>query len=62
MSSALLCPPAAVALPGSEPLLPVVGAATRVPLVTGGSVRYVDLDSAASSQAAAAEGSGAPEP
>jgi selenocysteine lyase/cysteine desulfurase len=54
MSSALLCAPSDVrpaARPGATPLLPVVGAATQVPLVPGGSTRYVDLDSAASSRA-----------
>jgi selenocysteine lyase/cysteine desulfurase len=52
MSSAVLCRPAS-ALPrlGAAPLLPVVGADSRVPLVPGGSARYVDLDSAASSRA-----------
>ena len=40
--------PAAV---GSAPLLPVVGADTLVPLVTGGTARYVDLDGAASTRA-----------
>ena len=49
MSSALLCPPATTV--GVRPLLPVVGASTQVPLVPGGSARYVDLDSAASSRA-----------
>jgi selenocysteine lyase/cysteine desulfurase len=49
MSSALLCSPAPTVATG--PLLPVVGADTRVPLVPGGSARYVDLDSAASSRA-----------
>ncbi|MEU2349107.1 aminotransferase class V-fold PLP-dependent enzyme [Modestobacter sp. NPDC049651] len=48
MSAALLCPaPVAVA----APLLPLVGAATRVPLVTGGETTYADLDGAASSRA-----------
>jgi selenocysteine lyase/cysteine desulfurase len=52
MSSAVLCRPApSVALTGAAPLLPVVGADTRVPLVPRGSARYVDLDSAASSRA-----------
>ncbi|MGD4189324.1 hypothetical protein QT604_22650, partial [Xanthomonas citri pv. citri] len=52
MSAALLCPPApAAACAGQLPLLPVVGADTRVPLVPGGTTRYVDLDSAASSRA-----------
>jgi selenocysteine lyase/cysteine desulfurase len=50
MSISLLCPPTEV-LPGALPLLPVVGADTRVPLVPGGSARYVDLDSAASAPA-----------
>ncbi len=54
MSAALRCPPAPAARPAGEaPLLPVVGADTRVPLVTGGTTRYVDLDSAASSRALA---------
>ena len=34
--------------PGAEPLLPVVGSDLQAPLVTGGSVRYVNLDYAAS--------------
>jgi selenocysteine lyase/cysteine desulfurase len=54
MSSAVRCAPSAVlpaARPGAAPLLPVVGADTRVPLVPGGSARYVDLDTAASSRA-----------
>src|SRR4051794_9619425 len=54
MSSAVLCAPSAVRTavrPGAAPLLPVVGADTRVPLVPGGTARYVDLDSAASSRA-----------
>jgi selenocysteine lyase/cysteine desulfurase len=53
MSSALLCSPASpsTVVPGALPLLPVIGADTQVPLVSGGSVRYVDLDSAASSRA-----------
>ncbi|MCW2618998.1 MAG: Selenocysteine lyase [Modestobacter sp.] len=53
MSSAVLCRPAlsVLPLPGSAPLLPVVGADTRVPLVPGGRARYVDLDAAASSRA-----------
>jgi selenocysteine lyase/cysteine desulfurase len=50
MSNAVLCRPAVVPA-ASTPLLPVVGGDTHVPLVTGGSVRYVDLDSAASSRA-----------
>jgi selenocysteine lyase/cysteine desulfurase len=53
MPSALLCSPPAAVLPGALPLLPVVGADTRVPLVPGGSARYVDLDTAASSRALA---------
>ena len=36
---------------GREPLVPVVGADLRVPLVDGGSARYVNLDYAASSPA-----------
>ena len=52
MSSAVLCAPVlSVTGPGVTPLLPVVGADTRVPLVPGGTTRYVDLDSAASSRA-----------
>ncbi|QXG76354.1 aminotransferase class V-fold PLP-dependent enzyme [Modestobacter sp. L9-4] len=51
MSSALLCSPVPTAVPGALPLLPVVGAATQVPLVPGGSTRYVDLDTAASARA-----------
>ena len=43
MTSAVLCRPAPA-------LLPLVGADTRVPVVPSGSVRYVDLDSAASSR------------
>jgi selenocysteine lyase/cysteine desulfurase len=39
------------ALAGEQPLLPLVGADTTVPLVTGGSVRYADLDTAASTRA-----------
>jgi selenocysteine lyase/cysteine desulfurase len=39
---------------GRAPLLPLVGAGTRVPLVPSGSARYVDLDSAASTRALAA--------
>jgi selenocysteine lyase/cysteine desulfurase len=50
MSSAVLCAPTAVR-PAAVPLLPVVGADTQVPLVPGGSTRYVDLDGAASSRA-----------
>ena len=50
MSHAVLCAPPAP-LAGAAPLLPVVGAQTQVPLVPGGSTRYVDLDSAASSRA-----------
>ena len=41
------CRPAAV----GTPLLPVVGAGTTVPLVSGEEVRYADLDGAASSRA-----------
>jgi selenocysteine lyase/cysteine desulfurase len=53
MSSAVLCPPVRSTSPraGVAPLLPVVGADTVVPLVPGGSARYVDLDAAASSRA-----------
>src|SRR3712207_7829021 len=52
MSSAVLCTPVlSTTGPGAAPLLPVVGADTRVPLVPGGTARYVDLDSAASSRA-----------
>jgi selenocysteine lyase/cysteine desulfurase len=43
MTSAVLCRPASA-------LLPLVGADTHVPVVPSGSVRYVDLDSAASSR------------
>ena len=39
------------ALAGEQPLLPLVGADTTVPLVTGGNVRYADLDTAASTRA-----------
>ncbi|WP_460459549.1 aminotransferase class V-fold PLP-dependent enzyme [Angustibacter peucedani] len=39
--------------PGAEPLLPVVGAEQQVPLVQGGSVRYANLDQAASAPALA---------
>jgi len=49
------CPP--TTRPPAEtlaPLLPVVGAATRVPLATGGSRRYANLDNAASAPALAA--------
>ena len=38
-------------LAGESPLFPLVGADTDVPLVQGGSVRYADLDAAASSRA-----------
>jgi selenocysteine lyase/cysteine desulfurase len=52
MSSAVLCAPVLPTTgPGATPLLPVVGADTRVPLVPGGTARYIDLDSAASSRA-----------
>jgi selenocysteine lyase/cysteine desulfurase len=53
MSSAVLRPPVRSTSPraGVAPLLPVVGADTVVPLVPGGSARYVDLDAAASSRA-----------
>jgi selenocysteine lyase/cysteine desulfurase len=34
--------------PGAEPLLPVVGSDLQAPLVTGGAVRYANLDYAAS--------------
>jgi len=37
--------------PGAEPLLPVVGADLQAPLVTGGSLRYANLDYAASAPA-----------
>src|SRR3954452_16928730 len=37
--------------PGAEPLLPVVGADLQAPLVTGGAVRYANLDYAASAPA-----------
>jgi selenocysteine lyase/cysteine desulfurase len=37
--------------PGAEPLLPVVGADLQAPVVTGGSVRYANLDYAASAPA-----------
>jgi len=37
--------------PGAVPLLPVVGAETQVPLVSGGRTRYVGLDTAASAPA-----------
>jgi selenocysteine lyase/cysteine desulfurase len=40
--------------PGRFPLLPLVGAQTRVPLAPSGTARYVDLDSAASTRALAA--------
>ena len=54
MSSAVLGAPVLSATGrGAAPLLPVVGADTRVPLVPGGTARYVDLDSAASSRALA---------
>jgi selenocysteine lyase/cysteine desulfurase len=43
MTSAVLCRPVPA-------LLPLVGADTHVPVVPSGSVRYVDLDSAASSR------------
>jgi selenocysteine lyase/cysteine desulfurase len=39
---------------GTPPLLPVVGADLRVPLVTGGDARYANLDNAASTPALAA--------
>ncbi|WP_369138472.1 aminotransferase class V-fold PLP-dependent enzyme [Modestobacter versicolor] len=58
MSSAVLCAPVTDSAPatsapaaGAVPLLPVVGADTLVPLVAGGTARYVDLDTAASSRA-----------
>jgi selenocysteine lyase/cysteine desulfurase len=41
-------------LAGERPLLPLVGADTVVPLVPDGSVRYADLDTAASTRALAA--------
>ncbi|WP_222264213.1 aminotransferase class V-fold PLP-dependent enzyme [Modestobacter marinus] len=50
MSSAVLCPPVDTARPGAEPLLPLTGAATEVPVLSGGTVRYVDLDAAASTR------------
>jgi hypothetical protein len=59
MSSAVLCAPSSlggaspVTPAGTAPLLPVVGADTRVPLVRGGDARYVDLDAAASSRSLA---------
>src|SRR5437868_5202343 len=37
--------------PAAAPLLPVVGRDLRVPLVTGGEARYVNLDYAASAPA-----------
>ncbi|NNH24665.1 aminotransferase class V-fold PLP-dependent enzyme, partial [Pseudokineococcus marinus] len=37
--------------PGDEPLLPVVGGEEQVPLVTGGTARYANLDVAASAPA-----------
>ncbi|WP_298802185.1 aminotransferase class V-fold PLP-dependent enzyme [uncultured Pseudokineococcus sp.] len=37
--------------PGEEPLLPVVGGEEQVPLVTGGTARYANLDVAASAPA-----------
>jgi selenocysteine lyase/cysteine desulfurase len=46
--------PAAPARPDVEPLLPVIGAELPVPLVTGGSARYAQLDYAASAPALAA--------
>jgi len=46
--------PAATSAAGTPPLLPVVGADLRVPLVTGGSARYANLDNAASTPALAA--------
>ncbi|NYJ08435.1 aminotransferase class V-fold PLP-dependent enzyme [Petropleomorpha daqingensis] len=49
MSAAVLsCRPTAAA---TAPLLPLVGADTRVPLVPSGTTRYVDLDAAASARA-----------
>ena len=58
MSTAVLCPAdvrtaagKARPVPGAAPLLPVVGADTQVPLVSGSSTRYVDLDAAASAWA-----------
>jgi selenocysteine lyase/cysteine desulfurase len=45
------CAPAATPRGGADPLLPVVGAGTRVPLLPSGSARYADLDSAASTRA-----------
>jgi selenocysteine lyase/cysteine desulfurase len=46
-----LAPPPEQHWPGAEPLLPVVGANLPAPLVTGGSVRYANLDYAASAPA-----------
>ncbi|WP_345713232.1 aminotransferase class V-fold PLP-dependent enzyme, partial [Kineococcus glutinatus] len=58
MSTATLPRPAADAAGAPTgtiaPLLPVVGADVRVPLVTGATVRYVNLDNAASTPALAA--------
>ena len=53
MSTAVLTRPA-VTEPGAAPLLPVVGAGLAVPLVTGGTVPYAQLDTAASTPALAA--------
>ena len=47
--SLLACRPAVA----TAPLLPLVGADTRVPLVPSGTTRYVDLDAAASARALA---------
>ncbi|MGY1693332.1 aminotransferase class V-fold PLP-dependent enzyme [Geodermatophilus sp. SYSU D00814] len=51
MTSAVLDRPCRTAPAGEAPLLPLVGAGTPVPLVTGGSVPYADLDTAASTRA-----------
>jgi selenocysteine lyase/cysteine desulfurase len=44
-------PPPIAAPPGERPLLPVVGAGLAVPLATGGSAPYAQLDTAASTPA-----------
>ncbi len=54
MSSAVVCPPVATGRPGAQPLLPLTGAATEVPVLAGGTVGYVDLDAAASRRPLAA--------
>jgi selenocysteine lyase/cysteine desulfurase len=51
LSHTVFSPNTATDLPGTEPLLPVVGARLRAPLVTGGEVRYANLDLAASAPA-----------